>query len=68
VVQPTFLRGEGKFIHQVTLAAIADAVIAERLASRAEIDALIVELDEFVRDPRTVVALPRVFQAWAPVS
>lgn len=68
VVQPMFLHGEGKSIHQVTLANIADAVIAERLASRAEIDALIVELDEFVRDQRTVVALPRVFQAWSTVA
>lgn len=68
VVQPTFLHGEGKLIHQVTLANIADAVVAERLASRAEIDALIVELDEFVRNPRTIVAFPRVFQAWSAVA
>ncbi|MGA8655676.1 MAG: hypothetical protein WB586_05960 [Chthoniobacterales bacterium] len=47
----------------LTMENIADAVLAERLASRAELDRLIDELYEFARAPDTVVAGPRVVEA-----
>jgi ubiquinone/menaquinone biosynthesis C-methylase UbiE len=64
VVQPAAMSGEVKLMAPLTMENIADAVLAERLASRAELDRLIDELYEFARDPDTVVAGPRVVEAW----
>ncbi len=65
VVQPVFMESEPKRMHAITLVNIADAVVAAGLASREEIDATAAEIEEFCRDPHTIVALPRVFQVWA---
>jgi hypothetical protein len=43
---------------------IADAALADGLATRQEIDAIVQELYEFADSPRTVVGLPRIVQAW----
>jgi ubiquinone/menaquinone biosynthesis C-methylase UbiE len=64
VVQPASIDGEVKLVAPLTLENIADAVIAAELASRAELDCLIAELYEFARDPRSVMSIPRVVQAW----
>jgi SAM-dependent methyltransferase len=64
VVQPTGITGEVKLISPLTMENIADAVLAEGLASRVEIDQLIDELYEFARAPGTVGCTPRVVQAW----
>jgi ubiquinone/menaquinone biosynthesis C-methylase UbiE len=64
VVQPAAMSGEVKLMAPLTMENIADAVLAEGLASRAEIDRLVHELYEFARDPDTVVGGPRVVQAW----
>jgi SAM-dependent methyltransferase len=64
VAQPVALEGEAKEIAPLTLAAIADAVLAEGLASDGEVDGLVAELSEFAADPRTLLSLPRVFQVW----
>jgi SAM-dependent methyltransferase len=64
VVQPAGLEGEVKLVAALTLENIADHVIRVGLASRAEVDQVIAELYEFARDPRTVIGLPRVVQAW----
>jgi SAM-dependent methyltransferase len=64
VVQPTFMEGNAKRIHQVTLENIAEAVIAGGLASAAELAAVVSELDEFVQNPHTIVSFPRIFQVW----
>ncbi|MGH7517046.1 MAG: hypothetical protein ACREOC_06200 [Gemmatimonadales bacterium] len=47
-----------------TLVNIGDAVIAEGLATAAELDATVLQLRSFTDDPRSVVGLPRVFQVW----
>ena len=65
VVQPAFLEGEAKRIHQITLENIAEAVIAAGLASQEELQTLAAELDAFARDPRTAIDFPRTFQLWA---
>lgn len=65
VVQPAGLEGEAKLIAPITLECIADAVIAEQLATRDELDAVLRSLYAIVEDHRTVVSLPRVVQAWA---
>ena len=48
----------------LTMDNIADSVLAEGLASRAEVDRLVHDLYEFARDPDTVVSGPRVVQTW----
>lgn len=64
LVQPLFMEGEAKRMHAITLENIAGAVAAAGLASVTEIDATIREIEEFACDPHTIVALPRIFQAW----
>jgi len=64
VVQPVALQGEAKSIAALTLEKIADAVVAEGLASSAEVTDLIAGLAEFAEDPRTLMSLPRIFQVW----
>ena len=44
--------------------AIADALVAEGIATTKDIAQLIDGLDRFVEDPDTLVAFPRVFQVW----
>ena len=55
-VQPVFVEGEAKRIHQITLENIAPAVVAAGLAA---------ELDGFVQSRGTIVRFPRIFQLWA---
>ena len=64
VVQPAALDGEVKLMIPLTMENIVDSVLAEGLASKADLDTLIDELYEFSHNPRTVVSHPRVVQAW----
>jgi ubiquinone/menaquinone biosynthesis C-methylase UbiE len=64
VVQPAGMTGEVKVIAALTMENIADAVIAEGLASQAEIAGIVGELYEFARSPHSVLSLPRIVQAW----
>jgi ubiquinone/menaquinone biosynthesis C-methylase UbiE len=64
VVQPTFRKGAGKRLAQVTMEHIRESVVAARLATQTEIDGIIAGLDEFAGSPRTIISLPRIFQVW----
>jgi SAM-dependent methyltransferase len=64
-VQPAFIEGDAKRIHQITLENIASPAIAAGLATDSEIDALLSELESFVEDSRTIVSFPGIFQVWA---
>jgi SAM-dependent methyltransferase len=64
VVQPAHFRGPGKRIAAVTLEHIREAGQEAGLASSGEIDTVLAELGPFTDDPRTLLSLPRVFQAW----
>ncbi len=64
IVQPAGMSGEVKLLSPLTMENIADAVIAEGLASREEIDRLVAELYEFARTPGTIGSSPRVVQVW----
>jgi SAM-dependent methyltransferase len=64
VVQPTFLTGEGKAIHRITMENIAAAVVAEGLAVPAEIEAINTALACLEADSATMASLPRIFQVW----
>jgi len=64
VVQPAGTQGEVKLLNPLTMENIADAVLAEGLASCVEIDQIVAELYEFARAPGTVGSAPRVVEAW----
>jgi hypothetical protein len=64
VVQPTHLDGEGKFMAAVTMEKIAGAVVAEGLASDADVAEVITGLHAAAADRMTVMSLPRVVQTW----
>ncbi len=70
IAQPVRMQGEVKLINPLTMENIAEAVLADGLASREEIDALVRALYAFAADPRSVAGLPRIFQVWArrPIS
>jgi SAM-dependent methyltransferase len=64
VAQPVGLEGEAKLMNPLTMESIAGAVLADGLASREEVDAIVSELYAFAADPNTVASMPRVVQAW----
>ena len=64
VVQPAGLEGEVKLLSPLTMENIADAVMVEGLASRAEIDQIVDELYTYARTPGTIGCAPRVVEAW----
>lgn len=64
VVQPAGIDGEVKLINPLTMENIADSVIADGLSSRSEVDQIVADLYAFAHNPRTVVSLPRIVQAW----
>ena len=64
VVQPTHRKGPGKRIAQVTMEHIREAVVQEGLASSGEVDTIVAELDQFARNPRTILSFPRIYQVW----
>jgi SAM-dependent methyltransferase len=64
VIQPTFASGEGKQIPVLTLINIVDSILAEKLATEAELQSIVDDLTRFTDDPRTLLSLPRVFQVW----
>jgi SAM-dependent methyltransferase len=64
VVQPAGMQGDVKFLDPITLENIAQAVLDGGFATAEELERLIAELYEFARDPRTVLSVPRIIQAW----
>jgi len=64
IVQPAGLDGEVKLISPLTMENIADAVMADALASRTEIDHIVKELYSYARTPGTIGCMPRVVEAW----
>ena len=68
VLQVAAMSDESKLMAPLTMENISDSVLAEGLASRAEVDRLVHELYEFARDPDTVISGPRVVQTWGYCS
>lgn len=69
LVQPAGMTPEGhehdvKLVTPLTLENIADSTIAEGLASREEIESVLAELYELAADTTTLLAFPRIVQAW----
>lgn len=64
IVQPVGVSGDVKLMSPLTLENIADAVVAEGLASGEEISRLIEELYEFANNPATLSSGPRIVETW----
>lgn len=64
VSQHLALAGEAKLIVPLTLARIADTVVAEGVASVDEVDRTITELYAHAADPTTLMGNTRVIQTW----
>jgi SAM-dependent methyltransferase len=62
--QPCGLDGDVKRMFPLTLARVADSVVAEGVTTSDEIDALARELEHYCGDPTTMTATPRVVQSW----
>lgn len=56
--------GDVKLVCPLTLENIADSAVAEGLASREEIDGVLAELYALAADRTTLLAFPRIVQAW----
>jgi ubiquinone/menaquinone biosynthesis C-methylase UbiE len=65
IVQPAGLAREVKLISPLTMENIADAVVAEGLATAAEIERIVRDLYDFADAPGTLGSTPRIFEAWA---
>ncbi|NIM72041.1 MAG: methyltransferase domain-containing protein [Gammaproteobacteria bacterium] len=64
LVHPAALRGGIKLLTCLTLESIAETVLKDGLTGEEELCKTIEELDSFARNPRTVLAGPRIFQVW----
>lgn len=64
VFQPAGWTGVVKRLSPLTMQFIADAVIAEKLASQEEVDRIVTELSAFAEDKKTVLSAPRCVEVW----
>jgi ubiquinone/menaquinone biosynthesis C-methylase UbiE len=64
IVQPAGIEGEVKLIAPITMENIADAVMAEGLATETEIGEIARALYDYARTPGTLACLPRVVGTW----
>jgi hypothetical protein len=70
IVQPAALDPDGpggdvKLGIPLTLENVADAALAEGIAARDELEAVVDELYRLAADPGTLLSFPRIVQAWA---
>ena len=69
LVQPTHAgTAPEKELSLSTMVNIADAVLAESLATPREVEEIITTLTQYTDDPRSIVGCPRIFQVWARKS
>jgi 2-polyprenyl-3-methyl-5-hydroxy-6-metoxy-1,4-benzoquinol methylase len=64
VVQDAFVEGPYKQLQQMSMSKQRAAVLAAGVASADEYDAAHAEVQAFASDPTTMIAGPRVIQAW----
>jgi hypothetical protein len=64
MVQPVFMEGPPKRIHLTTLENVRDPMVDTGLATADDLDAMAAEMETFADDPDTIVAFPRIFQAY----
>lgn len=66
-VNPAALTGPVKAMAHLTLTAIADAVVDEKIASRSQVDAAVAALKTAGDDPAVFMSMPRVVQVVARI-
>jgi SAM-dependent methyltransferase len=64
-VNPAAIDGPIKQMGAATLAAIADSVVQEGLATRDTVEATLADLIVATEDPRVFMSMPRIVQCWA---
>jgi ubiquinone/menaquinone biosynthesis C-methylase UbiE len=64
LVVPVFRDGEGKRVAQATMEHLRESVIDAGLATGAEVDSIVAELEAFAEDERTLMSLAPTFQLW----
>lgn len=64
VFQPVHADGPHKQIMRITMDKIRPAVLKHQLATDEEIDRILAEMGAFAADPTSLVAMPRMVQAW----
>ena len=64
-VNPAAVDGPIKQMGAATLAAIADSVVQEGLATRDAVEATLADLVDATEDPRVFMSMPRIVQCWA---
>lgn len=64
IIQPAYQEGDGKWMAYLTLARIKDGIIAEKIASEAEVNTMLEELKDFTNSKDSFMSLPRIFRAW----
>jgi SAM-dependent methyltransferase len=65
MVQPVHTgEAPGKGLTLSTLVNIADAVVAEGLATASQVEETVIQLNSFTADPRSIIGFPRIFQVW----
>ena len=64
IAQPVFYEGEGKLMAAVTMEHIRQPLVETGLASHAEVDAIVKELQAFATEEGTLISVPRLFQVW----
>ncbi|HRO41681.1 MAG TPA: methyltransferase domain-containing protein [Flavipsychrobacter sp.] len=62
VIQPAFLSGEGKWMAFYTLDKIRRTVVAQKIATEAEVNELLEDLQRFTEDKDSIISMPRIFQ------
>ncbi len=62
MVQPVFVDGDAKHIHQLTLENVREPIIAAGLATSEVLDSLRAGMDAFAAEPDTMISFPRIFQ------
>jgi SAM-dependent methyltransferase len=68
VFQPVHADGPHKQIMRITMDKIRPAVLRHELAEEEEIDQILDQMGAFAEDPATLVAMPRMVQAWGKRS
>ena len=64
VIQPAHIKGEGKLMAPLTMSRISEALIAEGLATKDEVQQILADLNRVAADSETLISLPRIFQVW----
>jgi precorrin-6B methylase 2 len=64
VAQPAYLDGLPKQLQQMSMEKVRPAILAAGVVSADDYDAAHAELKAFTDDPDTIVASPRMIQAW----